>query len=61
MIKLFPTHIEANDEDNNVLFILKTFDESSCEIEFKSLLTNYNVTEILDAIKKGVAMLELEG
>lgn len=60
MIKLFPTRIEANDEDNNVLFILKTFDEHSCEIKFKSLLTNSNISEILDAIKKGVALLELE-
>jgi hypothetical protein len=60
MIKLFTTRIEANDEDENVLFILKTFDELTCEIEFKSFLTNSNVSEILDAIKKGVALLELE-
>jgi hypothetical protein len=54
MIKLFPTRIEANDEDGNVMFILKTFDEGACEIEFKSFLSNSNVSEIIGAIKKGV-------
>lgn len=61
MINLYPTQVEASDKDGNVIFILKTFDESACEIEFKGIISNSNLSDIFDAIKKGVALLELEG
>lgn len=61
MIKIFPTRIEANNEIGDVIFILNTIDENICDLEFKSHISNSNICEILDAIKRGVEMLELEG
>jgi hypothetical protein len=62
MIELYPVVIEAVDDNQIIAFRLRTFDRYTCElIEFKSLISNSNLREILDAIKKGVEILELEG
>lgn len=63
MIDVYPTKIEATDEDNNVLFDLCMQDEASCTIVIHRplLLSNSNLEEVFDAIRQGVKMLKLEG
>ncbi|CAK0746930.1 hypothetical protein CCP4SC76_1790004 [Gammaproteobacteria bacterium] len=54
MIKVYPIQVEATDGDNGVVFILKTFDSHSAEIEIKTLITMENVYELLSSIRRGV-------
>ena len=60
-ITLYPTRIEAVDETGVVVFHLETFDEHTCRLEMSGLIGPNNLTEVLEAISKGVTMLELEG
>ncbi len=59
-ITLYPTRIEALDEAGDVVFHLETFDERTCHLRMAGLLGLGNLDEVLDAIKLGVAMLQLE-
>ena len=62
MIDIYPTRIEAVDEDQNVLFVLSTEDAQCCTMHIKSpiLLSKQNLEQTLTAIRRGVQMLELE-
>lgn len=62
MIKVYPTRIEATDEDGNVLFILDMEDANCCTIQIKNplLLSNENLEKVLTAVRRGVQMLGLE-
>ena len=62
MIDVYPTRIEAVDEDQNVLFVLSTEDAQCCTMHIKSpiLLSKQNLEQTLTAIRRGVQMLELE-
>jgi hypothetical protein len=62
MIDVYPTRIEAVDEDKNVLFILDLQDANSCtfEIRHPMLLSNSNLEQALTAVRRGVQMLALE-
>jgi hypothetical protein len=62
MIDIYPTRIEAVDEDQNVLFVLSTEDAQCCTMHIKSpiLLSKQNLEQTLTAIRRGVHMLELE-
>lgn len=62
MIKVYPIKIEAVDEEGEVLFTIKTEDASCCIVEIKQplILSNGNLEEVLDAVRRGVKMLELE-
>lgn len=62
MIDVYPTRIEAVDEDQNVLFVLSTEDAQCCTMHIKSpiLLSKQNLEQTLTAIRRGVHMLELE-
>lgn len=62
MIKVYPIKIEAVDEEGEVLFTLKTEDAACCTVEIKQplILSNGNLEEVLDAVRRGVKMLELE-
>jgi len=62
MIDVYPTHIEAVDEDNNVLFMLHMEDEHCCTLHIKEplLLNNHNLEQVLTAVRRGVNMLGLE-
>lgn len=62
MIDIYPTRIEATDEDHNVLFALQMEDAYCCTIEIKNpmVLSNNSLEEMLDAVRRGVKMLVLE-
>lgn len=62
MIDVYPTRIEACDEDKNVLFILEMEDAHCCTIQIKNplMLSNGNLEQVLTAVRRGVQMLELE-
>lgn len=62
MIDVYPTRIEAVDEDGNVLFVLSTEDAQCCTMHVRSpiLLSNANLEQVLTAVRRGVQMLGLE-
>jgi hypothetical protein len=62
MIDVYPTRIEAVDEDKNVLFILEMEDQHCCTIQVKNplVLSNHNLEQVLTAVRSGVQMLGLE-
>jgi hypothetical protein len=62
MIDVYPTRIEACDEDKNVLFILEMEDQYCCTLQIKNplLLSNSNLEKVLTAVRSGVKMLRLE-
>jgi hypothetical protein len=62
MIDVYPTRIEACDEDGEVLFVLSTEDAQCCTMHIKSpiLLSNANLEQVLTAVRSGVKMLGLE-
>jgi hypothetical protein len=62
MIDVYPTRIEAVDEDKQVLFSLNMEDEHCCTMHIKSpiLLSNGNLEQVLTAVRSGVKMLGLE-
>jgi hypothetical protein len=62
MIDVYPTRIEACDEDKNVLFILEMEDQYCCTIQVKNplVLSNHNLEQVLTAVRSGVQMLRLE-
>ena len=63
MIDVYPTRIEAVDEDKNVLFSLNMEDAHCCTLHIKSpiALSNANLEQVLTAVRRGVHMLGLEG
>jgi hypothetical protein len=62
MIDVYPTRIEAADEDGNILFALQMEDAHCCTIEIKNplVLSNGNLEQILTAVRSGVQMLGLK-
>ena len=60
-ITLYPTRIEAVDKAGDLVFHLETFDEYTCKLDMNGVIGPNNLDDVLDAIKRGVAMLELEG
>jgi hypothetical protein len=62
MINVYPTRIEAEDKDHNVLFILQMEDAHCCTMHIRSpiLLSNANLEQVLTAVRSGVKMLGLE-
>ena len=62
MIDVYPTRIEAVDEDKQVLFSLNMEDAHCCTMHIKSpiLLSNANLEQVLTAVRRGVQMLGLE-
>ena len=62
MIDVYPTRIEAVDEDQNVLFSLNMEDSHCCTMHIRSpiALSNANLEQVLTAVRSGVQMLRLE-
>lgn len=62
MIDVYPTRIEAVDEDKNVLFILQMEDAHCCTMHVREpmLLNKQNLEQVLTAVRRGVHMLGLE-
>ena len=62
MINVYPTRIEAADENGNILFALQMEDAHCCTIEIKNplVLSNGNLEQVLTAVRSGVQMLGLE-
>lgn len=62
MIDVYPTCIEAADEDGNILFVLEMEDQYCCTLQIKNPLhlSNRNLEQVLTAVRSGVRMLGLE-
>ncbi len=62
MINIYPTRIEAADEDGNILFALQLEGGCCCTIEVKNplVLSKANLEQVLAAVRSGVQMLGLE-
>ena len=62
MIDVYPTRIEAVDDDGNFLFSLNMEDSHCCTMHIKSpiALSNANLEQVLTAVRRGVQMLRLE-
>ena len=62
MISVYATKVEAVDEDHNVLFTLEMQDADCCtmKIEDLLLLSNENLEEMLEAVRSGVKLLNLD-
>jgi hypothetical protein len=62
MINVYPTRIEACDEERRVLFILEMEDAYCCTLQIKNplMLSNANLEQVLTAVRSGVKMLGLE-
>jgi hypothetical protein len=60
-ITLYPTRIEAVDKAGDLVFHLETFDEHTCRLDMHGLIGPGNLIEVLDAIRAGMEMLNLEG
>lgn len=62
MINVYPTRIEAADEDGDILFSLNMEDLQCCTIHIRQpiLLHNRNLEQVLTAVRSGVKMLGLE-
>lgn len=60
-IDVYPVRIEAVDELGEVVFKIETFDEYTATIEMKTLTSpGKSLTELLNAIKRGIDMLNLK-
>ena len=62
MINVYPTRIEAEDKDHNVLFSLNMEDAHCCTMHIRSplLLDQSNLEKVLTAVRRGMQMLGLE-
>jgi hypothetical protein len=62
MIDVYPTRIEAVDEDKQVLFSLNMEDQYCCTLHIREplILSNANLEQVLTAVRSGVKMLGLE-
>lgn len=62
MIDVYATKIEAAGEDHSVLFTLEMQDAFCCTMSVTRalVLSNENLEETLEAVRKGVKMLGLE-
>lgn len=62
MIKVYPTRMEAEDEDGNLLFAIQREDLSVCTIEVVNplFLHKGNLEEVLTAVRRAVHELGLE-
>ena len=61
MIKIYPTKIEAiDDETSELLFTMETFDSECAIVEMTAAITKQNMEKILTAVRSAVQMLELD-
>ena len=62
MIDVYPTRVQAIDEEGQVLFILHLEDGGCCTMHIKSpiLLDQSNLEKVLTAVRRGMQMLGLE-
>jgi len=62
MIDIYPTRVEAIDEEGQVLFILHLEDGGCCTMHIRSplLLDQSNLEKVLTAVRRGMQMLGLE-
>lgn len=60
MIKLYPTKIEAYDENKDLMFVMEAIDNDAAKIDFKGAIKPNNIDELVEAMRRAVQMLELE-
>lgn len=58
MVILYPTVVEGYHPDDEVLFVIKTFDKNSFELEMKTFITTECWPEIAKAIEKALMRME---
>ena len=61
MIKIYPTKIEAiDDETSELMFTMETFDSQCAVVEMKATINSQNMEKILTAVRSAVQMLDLD-
>jgi hypothetical protein len=62
MIDVYATEVQAVDSCNKLLFTLKMVDNNCCTMSITSdlILCNSELEELLDAVRRGVKMLNLD-
>ena len=60
MINVYPVKVQAYDaETNDVLFTVETSDKGAATVEFNTTIGPNNIHEVVAAMRRAVAMLEL--
>ena len=60
MITVYPTRVEAVDEDGSVAFTMETFDSHAATVVIKTVIGPDNIDELTAALRRAVVMLELK-
>lgn len=60
MIDVHPVEIQAVSQDGELLFNVKTVDEHCALVEMKCLVNSQNIDQLTAAMRRALAMLELE-
>ncbi len=60
MIDVHPIEVQALDEDKQLMFTLKTIDENCALIEMKCLVNPHNIDQLTAAMRRALALLDLE-
>lgn len=61
MIKVYPTEVEAIDEDSQSrVFVIKLEEPDVFSIELTTLVSKGDLDELFESIRKAVSILEIE-
>lgn len=60
MIDVHATEVQALNEDNDLLFTLKTFDKDCAIIEMTCSVNSQNIDQLTAAMRRALALLDLE-
>lgn len=61
MINVYPIKIEAYDEDEkSLVFTIEAIDAYCAEVQMRQPLTQENIDNVVAAMRRAVAMLELK-
>lgn len=59
--RIVPVAVNVYNECDDILFSLKSFDEFTVEVEWKTLVGNANLDECCQLLRDAVAMMNLKG
>jgi hypothetical protein len=59
-MKIYPTEIEAIDEDGKLIFKLETVDGFCAQLTINTLVSNSSIDELCAEIKNALLLLDLE-
>lgn len=62
MIKVYPTEVEAVDDDGRKVFTLSMFDEASATLTMDTIIgiNDNTATELYEAIRDAIELLRIE-